>query len=304
MSNSINKWIVIPIIVILIVFTVINGVLFLNQSSQIEDIQVEVASLETQLKDANNRVNSLESLMPEIADLAENISALAEDVSAMELSTQNPPTQTQIEPVIAEVVASVKPSVVAIDIEYSYYFWGHVYTEEGSGSGWIIDESGIIVTNYHVIEGADTISVTLDDGRTFEVDPDTVAYDPADDLAILKIDASNLPAAKFGDSSTLRVGDWVVAIGNSLGLGISAKEGIVSRLDVSLAIDNQVVEELVETSAAVNPGNSGGPLVNMNGEVIGITSIKIASVGVEGLGYAISINEAMLIINQLIAEIQ
>jgi serine protease Do len=304
MSNSINRWIAIPIILILTIFTVINGVLVLKQSSQIEDIQIEMASLEIQLQDASDKVSSLESLMPELADLAENISALAEDVSAIELSTQDLPAQSQIEPVIADVVAAVKPSVVAIDTEYSYYFWGRTYTEEGSGSGWIIDESGIIVTNYHVVEGADTISVTLDDGRTFEVDPDTVVADAVDDLAVLKIDASNLTAAKVGDSSALRVGDWVVAIGNSLGLGISAKEGIVSRLDVSLTVEHQLVESLVETSAAINAGNSGGPLVNMNGEVIGITSIKIASVGVEGLGYAISINEAILILNQLIAQIQ
>ena len=92
----------------------------------------------------------------------------------------------------------------------------------------------------------------------------------------------------------------MVAIGNPLGMGISAKEGIVSRLDVSLAVDGQMLDDLIETSAAINPGNSGGPLVNMKGEMIGITSAKVASVGVEGLGYAISIDEAMPIIEELI----
>jgi S1-C subfamily serine protease len=143
--------------------------------------------------------------------------------------------------------------------------------------------------------------VTLSDRRNFPVDPDTVVSDPSKDLAVLKIDTENLPAAKIGDSSALRVGDWVVAIGNPLGLGISAKEGIVSRLAVSLAPEGQVIENLIETSAAINPGNSGGPLVNMDGEVVGITSAKIASTGVEGLGYAISIDEAMPIIEKLIA---
>ncbi len=120
-------------------------------------------------------------------------------------------------------------------------------------------------------------------------------------MAVLKINARNLPAADVGDSSVLRVGDWVVAIGNALGLGTSAKEGVVSRLDISLTVEGQIIDELIETSAAINLGNSGGPLVNMRGEVIGITSIKIASIGVEGLGYAISINAAIPMIEKLIA---
>jgi len=138
------------------------------------------------------------------------------------------------------------------------------------------------------------------DGRTFTIAPDTVAVDPITDLAILRIDAEDLPAAVIGDSATLRVGDWLVDIGNPMGLGISAKEGIASRLDVSIVAEGQTRDGLIETSAAINPGNSGGPLVNMKGEVIGITSTKVASVGIEGLGYAISINEAMLIIEGLI----
>ena len=208
--------------------------------------------------------------------------------------------ESPVLPSIADVVAAVKPSVVAIDTEVTIGFFHRYYTQEGAGSGWIIDENGIIVTNNHVVEGADNISVTLDDGRTFAVDPNTVAIDPLNDLAVLRIDAENLSALDNGDCSSLRVGDWLVAIGNPLGLGISAKEGIVSRLDVSLAVDGQMMDDLIETSAAINPGNSGGPLVNMKGEVIGITSAKVASVGVEGLGYAISINEAMPIIEALI----
>jgi len=136
-------------------------------------------------------------------------------------------------------------------------------------------------------------------GRTFRVDPDTVASDPLNDLAVIKIDAENLPAADIGDASALRVGDWLVAIGNPLGLGIGAKEGIVSRLDVSLIVEGQTLDHLIETSAAINPGNSGGPLVNMKGEVIGIISAKVASVGVEGLGYAMSITEVIPVIEEL-----
>lgn len=209
--------------------------------------------------------------------------------------------QVPVLPSVADVVAAVKPSVVAIDTETTLEIFRRSFSQQAAGSGWIIDESGIIVTNSHVVAGAESIMVTLDDGRTLKVDPNTVAIDQANDLAVLKIDAKNLAAAKVGDSSALRVGDWLVAIGNPLGLGVSAKEGIVSRLDVTLTVEEETLDSFIETSAAINPGNSGGPLVNMKGEVIGITSAKIAAVGVEGMGYAISINEAIPIIEELIA---
>jgi len=220
-------------------------------------------------------------------------------------SDWTPPTVESNAPVlpgIADVVAKVKPSVVAINTEViTYDFLNRPSTQEGAGSGWIIDENGIIVTNNHVVEGAESITVTLDDGRIFPVDINTVATDPLTDLAILKIDAENLPAASVGDSSKLRVGDWVVAIGNSLGERISATNGIVSALGVSLSVSSgQTLYDLVQTDAAINPGNSGGPLVNMAGEVIGITSIKIAEVGVEGMGYAISTNSTLPIIEDLV----
>ena len=220
-------------------------------------------------------------------------------------SDWTPPTTESNAPVlpgIADVVAKVKPSVVAINTEViTYDFFNQPSTQEGAGSGWIIDENGIIVTNNHVVEGAESITVTLDDGRIFSVDINTIATDPLADLAILKIDAENLPAVSVGDSNKLRVGDWVVAIGNSLGERISATNGIVSALEVSLSVSSgQTLYDLVQTDAAINPGNSGGPLVNMAGEVVGITSIKIATVGVEGMGYAISINTALPIIDDLV----
>ena len=199
-----------------------------------------------------------------------------------------PPTSTEASelPSIADVVAKVKPSVVAINTEVVTVggFFGP-QTQEGAGSGWIIKENGIIVTNNHVVEGAESITVTLDDGRTFSVDMETVATDWITDLAVLKINAENLPTVSVGGSDKLRVGDWVVAIGNSLGERISATSGIVSALEVSLPVSQeQTLYDLVQTDAAINPGNSGGPLVNMAGEVIGITSVKIAEVGVGGYG--------------------
>ncbi|MBI2869976.1 MAG: trypsin-like peptidase domain-containing protein [Chloroflexi bacterium] len=205
-------------------------------------------------------------------------------------------------PSIADVVEAVKPSVVAIDTEVATLdFFNRPFTQEGAGSGWIIDSDGLIVTNNHVVEGARTITVTLDNGDTYTVDPKNIFTDQLNDLAILKIDASGLPPLKIGNSARLRVGDWVVAIGNSLGLGISAKQGIISRKGVSVPVDQgQTLYDLIETSAAINPGNSGGPLVNLAGEVIGITSAKIATIGVEGMGYAISTDIALPIIQQLI----
>lgn len=205
-------------------------------------------------------------------------------------------------PSIADVVALVKPSVVAINTEaVSFDFFNRPFTQQGAGSGWILDEDGIIVTNNHVVAGANTITVSMDDGRIFTIDATSVFTDQLNDLAVLKIDARDLPALKIGYSSKLRVGDWVVAIGNALGQGIRATQGIVSRHGVSIPItQGQTLYDLIETSAAINPGNSGGPLVNLAGEVIGITSAKIAAVGVEGMGYAISTETAIPIIEALV----
>jgi len=244
-------------------------------------------------------------LLPHVdVSVAPSPSVESNNTASIDSGWSIPPAESQspVLPSVADVVAKVKPSVVAINTQTTMLdFFNRRFTQEGAGSGWIMDENGFIVTNDHVIDRADSITVTLDDGRTFAVDMNTVTTDPQTDLAILKIDAENLPAADIGDSSALRVGDWVVAIGNSLGLGMSATSGIVSGLEVSLpASSGQTLCDLVQTDAAINPGNSGGPLVNMNGEVVGITSVKIAAVGVEGMGYAISIDTALPIIEELL----
>ena len=219
-------------------------------------------------------------------------------------SPPQPKAEAPTLPSIADVVEEVYPSVAAISTEVvTLDIFRTPRTQKGAGSGWIIDKDGIIVTNNHVIEGAERVTVELSDGRIFEADPKNIHADPLTDLAVIQIDATNLPAASVGDSAKLRVGDWVVAIGNPLGQGIRAKEGTVSGLKVSLDIDQgETLGDLIETSAAINPGNSGGPLVNMKGEVIGITSAKIAAVGVEGLGYAISTKTAIPTIEQLIKQ--
>lgn len=189
-------------------------------------------------------------------------------------------------PNFVAVVEKVRPSVVTVE------------TDIAAGTGWIVDSNGIIVTNNHVIEGSTTISVALADGRSFTAQ--SVKTDTFSDLAIIRINASGLPAATIGSSSALRVGEPVAAIGNALDEGIGMKGGWVSRLNVTAVVQNQTYYSLIETDAAINEGNSGGPLVNLAGEVIGITSAKLVEVGVEGIGYAISIDSAVPIIEQLI----
>ena len=203
-------------------------------------------------------------------------------------------------PDFVSVVAQVKPSVVAINTEVvTLDIFNRPFTQEGAGSGWIIDSDGHIVTNNHVVDDARNITVTLSDGRTLAAT--IVGTDTLADLAVVRVEATDLPSVSIGDSSDLNIGEWVLAIGNALGLGITAKEGIVSRLGVSVPVSaGQTLHDLIETSAAINPGNSGGPLVNMSGEVIGITSAKLTGTAVEGLGYAISTRTARPIIEELI----
>lgn len=209
------------------------------------------------------------------------------------------PTSTPL-PSIADVVAKVRPSVVAIDTEVVVYdIFNRPITQRGAGSGWIIDTAGLIVTNNHVVEGARTVTATLENGQTYTAK--TIRTDPANDLAVVDIGVGSLPAVTLGDSSKMRVGDWVVAIGNALGQGVRATEGIISNSGVTVTVDSgETLYNLLETTAAINPGNSGGPLVNMAGEVIGITSAKLAAVGIEGMGYAISTDTARPIIQELI----
>jgi serine protease Do len=150
-------------------------------------------------------------------------------------------------PNIADVVAKVYPSVVAITTEVSTpsYFYGSK-KQSGAGSGWIIDRDGIIVTNNHVVEGATKVSIELTGGRVFEVNTQKVNRDPVTDIAVIKIDALNLPEAELGDTTDLRVGEWVVAIGNPLGQGLRAKEGTISGLKVSLPVEEgQTLDELI-----------------------------------------------------------
>lgn len=238
------------------------------------------------------------TLLPDI-DISPLSNSSPSQITAPTDPNWTPPPAESNAPVLPDfvtVVDKVKPSVVAVNtVTYDVFD----RRQEGAGSGWIISEDGHIVTNNHVVQGAESITVTLDDGRTFQAG--IVGSDALTDLAVLKIDAEDLVKASRGDSSELDVGEWVLAIGNSLGLGVTPSEGIVRSLGASVTVSpGQTLDDLIGTSTPINPSNSGGPLVNMRGEVIGIASMKIAMVGVEAMGWAISINSAMPIITELI----
>ena len=210
-------------------------------------------------------------------------------------------SRSQLLPDIASVVREVMPSVVSVTTKMTVRdIFQREYTQSGAGSGVIIDDKGYIITNNHVVSGAEKVQVELVDGRI--ISADIVGVDALTGLAVLKIEAPELSHAMLGDSSRLSVGDWTVAIGNALGEGISATQGIISRLNVSLAIKGNTLSDLIQTTAAINPGNSGGPLLNMAGDIVGITSIKLASIDVESVGYAISINSAEPVITSLIQQ--
>lgn len=169
--------------------------------------------------------------------------------------------------------------------------------EQGTGSGFIVSADGRVVTNAHVVEGADTVKVTLKDGRT--LDGKVVGIDPVTDVAAIKINATGLPTVKLGHSKDLVPGEWAIAIGNPLGLDNTVTAGIISAIDRSssqVGIPDRRVQ-FIQTDAAINPGNSGGPLLNAKGEVIGInTAIRTDA---QGLGFAIPIETGWKIAQQL-----
>lgn len=223
---------------------------------------------------------------------------------------------------IADAVQRVGPSVVRINSArtvvqqfpnvfgdpFFRQFFGDMETdqesrtrvEEGTGSGFIIDSQGIILTNAHVIEGADQVLVTLKDGR--ELPGEVLGEDPLTDIAVIRVNASDLPAVTLGDADQLRPGEWAIAIGNPLGLDNTVTAGIISatgRSSAQIRVPDKRVS-FIQTDAAINPGNSGGPLLNERGDVIGVNTAIIG--GAQGLGFAIPINTAQEIAEELVAK--
>jgi serine protease Do len=211
-------------------------------------------------------------------------------------------------PSFAPLAESVKVAVVNVEVAsrghadrnqmYEQFFGGgqqHPQVRQGAGSGFIIDSRGYILTNNHVVEGAVSIRVKLDDGRSF--DGQVLGTDPLTDIAVVKLKnpPPNLAVLKFGDSDAMRVGDWVVAIGNPFGLASSVSVGILSAKARNIGAG--IYDDFLQTDAAINPGNSGGPLFNLKGEVIGVNTAIVA--GGSGIGFAVPSNLAKALVPQL-----
>ena len=172
--------------------------------------------------------------------------------------------------------------------------------ERGTGSGFIVSANGQILTNAHVVDGADTVNVILKDGRTFQ--GKVMGTDPLTDVAVVKIEANNLPTVPLGNSEQLKPGEWAIAIGNPLGLDNTVTTGIISatgRSSAQVGVSDKRVD-FIQTDAAINPGNSGGPLLNASGQVVGMNTAIIQ--GAQGLGFAIPISTAQRIAQQLVSQ--
>ena len=199
-----------------------------------------------------------------------------------------------------EAVRELEPSVVQIATDtVAISLYNRIVPQTGVGSGIILDKAGNILTNNHVIEGADYVTVTLSDGRSYPAN--LVGSDSITDLAVIKIAAAKLTPAKFGNSSNLEVGEDVIAVGHALGLkgGPTVSKGVVSALDRTIQTDAQkAMVDLIQTDASINPGNSGGPLANSRGEVIGINTAIINDSN--GIGFAINIDDANVVVDQIL----
>ncbi len=209
---------------------------------------------------------------------------------------------SQDEQINSEVFDRVHPAVVNISATtLGMNFWMEVIPREGQGTGFIIDRDGYIMTNNHVVAKAQRLTVTLSDGK--KLNATLIGRDPITDLAVIKVPSSAVRVvAVLGDSDKLKVGQKAIAIGNPFGLSHTLTTGIVSALNRAIRNeDGTQMEELIQTDAAINPGNSGGPLLNSNGEVIGInTAIYSLSGGYQGIGFAIPVNRARQVATQLI----
>jgi len=219
---------------------------------------------------------------------------------------------------IAKIAQNASPAVVNIDTEtlvrqpvfpfiddpFFRQFFGEewrrftqVIPMKGKGSGFIVSKEGHVLTNNHVVEGADKITVTLSDGRQF--DAKIVGRDPTFDLAVIKITASDLPVLSLGDSDAIQVGEWVVAIGNPFGLEHTVTVGVISAKNRSIRAGNLSFDGFLQTDAAINPGNSGGPLLDLDGKVVGINTAIIPYA--QGIGFAIPVNMAKSVMDDLVS---
>lgn len=207
------------------------------------------------------------------------------------------------------VAQKALPSMVSISVEYDVNYMGMKKAVAGSGSGVILSEDGYILTNNHVISSADSSSFyQVSDAKSIKVkiygddteySAEIIGTDSQTDLAVLKIDKTGLTPVEFGDSSSVQIGEFVLAIGNPYNLDYSVTAGIISALNREMTVENTTYN-VIQADCAINSGNSGGALVNSKGEVIGITTLKLAGDGIEGVSFAIPVNETVPIYKELI----
>ncbi len=244
-----------------------------------------------------NRVSSPEIFRPSVQEET----TLPEEIDPPKLDLQDIPKEDTVSTdgklSATEVYKLTSPSVVGI-VQYQY---SYSFEPAGSGSGIILSDNGYIVTNAHVIDGAETVKVVLYNEEEYEAK--IIGADNQTDIAVLKIEADNLVEAEFGDSSQVEIGETVYALGNPGGLSLQSSftDGMISGLNRVITTDDSIYSMTVlQTSAAINPGNSGGALINEYGQVIGITSAKIISTDYEGIGFAIPTEAAKPIIEEII----
>lgn len=249
---------------------------------------------------------ALASSVTTLADPVPDFTALVEKTAPAVVSVE---VQSTVKPAASETLPQDMPDIFK-------YFFGmpqgrfpgddtfqgdprndrDAMVQKAQGSGFIIDKTGYILTNAHVVDGADAVQVLLENRKEYQAE--VVGFDKLTDIALLKISAENLPVAKLGDSDKVKVGDWVFAIGSPFGFTTTATKGIISALGRNLP--SETYTPFIQTDAAINPGNSGGPLFNGKGEVIGINAqIYTRSGAFNGIGFAIPINEAKMVADQI-----
>jgi len=213
-------------------------------------------------------------------------------------TVQVPTNLVDIQSQVEEVANKISPAVVRIvsTTQIIDPFFFQIIPQQGLGSGVIIRSDGLILTNNHVIADATKIEVTLSNGKTYK--GEVLGTDPTSDLALVKINATDLPTATLGDSSKAKVGEFVIAIGNPYGLDHTVTFGVISAVERNIDTGDSTMYGVIQTDAAINPGNSGGPLVNLKGEVIGINTMIYQNA--QGLGFAVSSNTAKRVIDSIL----
>lgn len=286
MNSSRFKWITISVLVVLSIAAITNRLNLVQRSGELDDALVEITTLQNDIADLEADNITLRS---ELSAEADQINVLSKSIEALE---------TQM-PTIADSVNKVLPSVVFILSEYQDEVSGQLL--QARGSGFILRPDGYIFTNRHVVEDADRVEVMTQNRQIYE--PTDIWLDDILDLAVIKIEANNLPIAQFGDPDDIKLADWAIALGFPLGYspiegGATITLGIISTLDRSFYIGSTPYFDVIQTDAAINPGNSGGPLINLTGEVIGINSAGTSQA--QNISFAINVATARHVFEDLV----